>query len=278
MMNCIYIGENEYDTFTKIVKEKYNPSKDVLTAVTIRVENCYNQYLFRFDELESKQFSEFSDIEVEQKKHLQGCYSSLTKTGIPIKSSIFSSQPDVLKTLCPYCMLSTPTTLDHYIGKNEFPEYSFLVKNLVPCCSSCNIIKDEKWRSNYRRRFIHFYNDNFFGEQYLFAELKIVGNTPFMKFSLTKPSALDDKSFQILNWHFEDLKLLEQYEQKCNTLLSTEIKIIKDGNFNDGLTLQQIKIQLQRREKNFADDYGINYWKSIMFQCMSQNVNDLLAC
>ncbi|MBD8082351.1 HNH endonuclease [Chryseobacterium caseinilyticum] len=278
MMKCVYIGENEYDTFATIVTEKYNPSKAVLTTIKTRVESCYNQYLFRFDELEAKQFSEFSAAEVEEKKHLQGCYSSLTKTGIPIKSSILSSQPDVLKTLCPYCLLEAPKTLDHYIGKDEFPEYSFLVKNLIPCCYSCNNIKDIKWRDSYRRRFIHFYNDNFFEEQFLFASLRIIESTPIINLSLVKPQNLDDDSFQIVSWHFEDLKLLDQYEQKCNTLLSTEIKIMKDGNFNDGLTLQQIEVQLQRREKNFADDYGINYWKSIMFQCMSQNVKDLLTC
>lgn len=277
MMKCNYIGENEFSTFGIIIREKRTISRTALINIEARVENCYNQYLFRFEELESKPFSEFSELEIEEKKHLQGCYSSLTKTGLPIKSSIFAKQPNVLKTLCPFCLLGKPTTLDHYIGKDEFPEYSFLVKNLIPCCSGCNTIKDTKWRENYKRRFIHFYNDDFFDDQFLFAELKIIKNTPVMSLSLRKPDDLDDDSFQIIEWHFEDLKLLNQYVEKCNTLISTELKIIKEGRNINHLTTNQVMVNLQISEKKYADDYGLNYWKSVMFQCMSQNVPELLA-
>lgn len=277
MMKCNYIGENEYETFEKIVEEKYSASKTVLTSLKVRIESCYIQYLDRFEELETKPTSEFSISEDDAKRHLQGCYSSLTKTGIPLRASIFSNQPTVLKTLCPFCLLGEPKTLDHYIGQNEFPEYSFLVKNLIPCCYNCNQVKDIGWRYNYKRRFIHFYNDDFFENQFLFAELFIIMGIPSIKFSLTKPSGLDNDSFQIIEWHFHDLDLLQKYRERGNSLLSTEIKIMKDSRDINGLSDEQIKIQLQIKEKNFADDYGINYWQSTMYQCMSHNVNKLLT-
>lgn len=276
MIKCNYIGENEYDTFEKIVEEKYTASRTVLTGIKARVESCYIQYLDRFEELESKPSSEFLVAEIDAKRHLEGCYSSLTKTGIPIRGAIFSKQPDVLKTLCPFCLLGQPTTLDHYIGKDEFPEYSFLVKNLIPCCYACNQVKDIGWRTNYNRRFIHFYNDDFFENQFLFAELLIIKETPIMKLTLKQPDDLEDDSFQIIEWHFEDLNLLQQYKERCNSLLSTELNIMKDS-INDGLSINQIINQLKIKEKNFADDFGLNYWISVMYQCMSQNVNKLLA-
>lgn len=277
MIQCNYIGENEFQTFETIVAEKNNPGRTVLTTIKPRVQLCYQQYLERFDELESKQSSEFLEAEIEERRHLQGCYSSLTATGNPIRASIFSEQPTVLKMFCPFCMLDKPKTLDHYIGQDEFPEYSFLVKNLIPCCYDCNQIKTIKWRENNKRRFIHFYNDNFFENQFLFADLSIIEATPIMNLVLRKPIELSNDSFQIIEWHFKDLNLIQQYKERCNALLSTELKIMKDSSNINGLSNQQIRLQLETSEKNFANDFGLNYWKSVMFQCMSQNVSELLA-
>lgn len=276
MMRCNYIGEYEFQTFETIIDEKNNPGKTILNNIKERVQLCYEQYLERFDELEAKQSSEFSEEEIEERRHLQGCYSSLTKTGAPIRASIFSEQPDVLKMFCPFCLLDKPKTLDHYIGQDEFPEYSFLVKNLIPCCYDCNQIKTTKWRENNRRRFIHFYNDDLFGEQFLFADLAIIANTPIINLSINKPQNMSNENFQIIEWHFEDLNLIQQYKERCNSSLSTELKIIKDSSIN-GLSNQQITDQLIARERNYANGYGLNYWKSVLFQSMSQHVDELLA-
>ncbi|MGC1474152.1 MAG: hypothetical protein WA775_16290, partial [Psychroserpens sp.] len=110
----------------------------------------------------------------------------------------------------------------------------------------------------------------------LFSDLTIIAETPIINLSLQKPENLSDDGFQIIKWHFEDLNLIQQYKERCNSTLSTELKIIKDSS-NNGLSNQQIITQLKTSESNYADDYGLNYWKSTMFQCMSQNVDELLA-
>lgn len=276
MINCNYIGENEFQTFEKIITEKNNPGRIVLNGIKHRVESCYEQYLNRFNELETKQSSEFTEQEIDERRHLQGCYSSLTVTGKSIRASIFSEQPTVLKMFCPFCLLDKPRTLDHYIGQDEFPEYSFLVKNLVPCCYDCNQIKTTRWRQNNRRRFIHFYNDNLFDKQFLFAELAITANTPVINLSIVKPQGMTNEDFQIIECHFEDLNLFQQYKERSNSTLSTELKKIKKL-LNLGFTNEQIIAQLQTSEKSYAEDYGLNYWKSVMFQCMSQKVDELKA-
>ena len=276
MLRCYYIGGDEFLEFENIITEKNNPGKDILTNIKSRVNISYRQYLDRFDELESKVSSDFELVESEERRHLQGCYSSLTSISRKRKALIYSEQPDVLKTFCPFCLLDKPRTLDHYIGQDEFPEYSFLAKNLIPCCYDCNQKKNTTWRRNDKRRFIHFYNDDFFGEQFLFADLILANNTPAFQFSLKQSPTLNDANFQIIQWHFEDLELLEQYGLRCNSLLSTEIKIMTQQIAN-GLSIQQLSEQLSISENNFANDFGVNYWHSVMYQCMSQNVNELLS-
>lgn len=61
---------------------------------------------------------------------------------------------------CPFCMMSEPRTLDHYLCKSSFPEYTLFPLNLVPCCSECNNKKRTMFLDpNGKRQFMHVYYD-----------------------------------------------------------------------------------------------------------------------
>lgn len=60
-------------------------------------------------------------------------YSSEVK-GLDVISDIRNK---LSPTVCPMCGGKYPTTVDHFIPKDKYPEYSFFTKNLVPACS-CN--------------------------------------------------------------------------------------------------------------------------------------------
>ncbi|MDQ7860344.1 HNH endonuclease [Peribacillus frigoritolerans] len=42
------------------------------------------------------------------------------------------------RTKCAYCGIGDTNYMDHYLPKDDFPEYSIHSYNLVPCCSYCN--------------------------------------------------------------------------------------------------------------------------------------------
>ena len=49
-------------------------------------------------------------------------------------------------SMCPFCgNPKSPDTLDHFIPKDEWPEYSILSNNLVPQCRDCAPIKGTKY-------------------------------------------------------------------------------------------------------------------------------------
>lgn len=51
-------------------------------------------------------------------------------------------------TECPYCGNPLiPDTLDHFLPKDDWPEYSILANNLVPQCRSCAPIKGSRYYS-----------------------------------------------------------------------------------------------------------------------------------
>ncbi len=41
---------------------------------------------------------------------------------------------------CPYCGLGQVFTLDHFLAKSRYPQFSVLCENLVACCETCNKI------------------------------------------------------------------------------------------------------------------------------------------
>ncbi|MGN1159175.1 MAG: hypothetical protein ACI4SE_03160 [Lachnospiraceae bacterium] len=109
-------------------------------------------------------------------------------------------------------MLSEPGTFDHYLGKGQFPEYSVLSKNLVPCCSKCNSKKGEKFLSaNGNRIFISFYFDKLPKSSFLVVELGVDGDVPYIKNMYTR-SNMGNSIDEIIETHFDELELFERYK------------------------------------------------------------------
>lgn len=272
MLNCNYTGYNEIVALGTIADEKNNPAKTTLKAIINRIENCYEQYLNNFHTLEGKVKSAILNTENEEKIALQLCYSSETRTFKYIRGKIFDIQPNSLKALCPYCLLNRPKTLDHYIGQSEFPEYSILQRNLIPCCFDCNNKKGEEWRYNKKRRFIHFYNDHFLNHSFLKARLIYTKGSiiPKIDFYLSKPAAMNNSDFKIVKFHFKDLQLLNEYNMRANTLVSSEITVMKESVIN-GITKQNIINSLISRANALANDFGINYWFAEMYITLATN-------
>jgi len=141
MVNCNYIGgqnNDEYDRFVEVINEKNGNRRNSLLGVQNRISNCYQTYLNDFETLQFSNGSIFNNTELIEKEALNHCYSVRTNTFKLKRGEIFESQSIQIKAFCPYCLLNKPATLDHYIGKTEYPEYSILIKNLIPCCNVCN--------------------------------------------------------------------------------------------------------------------------------------------
>lgn len=278
MINCNYLGCNENILFNNITEEKNNPYKTTLRTINGRVLSCYNEYITDFESLQEKLHSSFLVSETNEIDSLKKCYINKTDTFKYVRGQIFEIQPDVLKNFCPYCLIGEPETIDHYITKNEFPEYSALIKNLIPCCYSCNNKKDEVWRKNKKRRYIHFYNDNFLHENFLHAKLilKRGDSTPQINFYLSKPNTMSPSDFRIVKMHFKDLKLLKNYNRKANSMISTEIQIIKQSII-DGIDIIDIRYNLNLRYTALTADHGINYWVAILYQVLANynNINKI---
>ena len=104
------------------------------------------------------------------KEELKNVYSSHmvkgSKNARDIYDSLLSQSPF---GKCPFCGFGHATTLDHYLPKAKYPQFSVLPFNLVPSCKDCNTGKRTGIATTAEDQILHPYFDhqNFIDDQWL---------------------------------------------------------------------------------------------------------------
>lgn len=257
--------------FNDIVKSKNNPAKTELLLIQKDVE-------IRFDEYNSNKFNlEHLSGSPYLKNHdfLISCYESETIKRNETVAAIKKDQPNNTKGTCQYCCINSPKTIDHYLPKGIFPEFSVFTLNLIPCCGDCNQMKDEKVKdSNNIREFINFYFDDFLNIQFLFCDISIVGNEPVADFFIQNTNNLSSNNYKIIKNHFSNLRLFERYKDKINTEIS-EIKNSCEAEIAYGLDKTIISSVLLDRSQRNKKTFGVNYWKAVLMEGLA-NCQDFI--
>ena len=104
---------------------------------------------------------------------------------------------------CPVCGRDNVGTLDHYLPKADYSEYSFFSLNLVPACSRCNNARNNLVRGvNHGERPVHPYYDAF-AERRL---MSIVAEPDWRAPRLTPiPFEVEGDELVIVQWHIDNI-------------------------------------------------------------------------
>lgn len=242
-----------------------------MLALKERVFERYNFYTQNKNNLNA--IRPVNVIGEDEKKLLENSYqnSSIFKK---VKQQLLENIPAGRTGMCPFCMISEPTTFDHYFSESEYPEYIIFAPNLVPCCSQCNSIKGNRlFSENQRaRKIIHFYYDSLPQIQYLKAVFKVDNKIPQVSFSLKFEH--ESEITTIIANHFDTLHLLERYKKQSNDVVSTECEIIKE-QLKSGGTVEECAEILKIRANAFQKVNGSNYWKTCIYMAMSESQEQL---
>lgn len=199
---------------------------------------------------------------------LRSCYGTKTKGLDDIIELIQSAQPRQLLEKCPYCGITLPNTHDHYLPASKFPELAVHGLNLVPCCSTCNGKKGDRWKDGKQRLFIHFYSDVIPVSQYLFADLISTPNDTSLgaKFSIKRPSKVDVNDWAIIQNHYEKLHLIDRYSQFVNDEISTALGACVDHLSDGGNSSEQFINKMAVRLESI---FGNNHWRAVLYKSLS---------
>lgn len=252
------------------IKGKLNTEKSTLTALEGKVTARYSLFEQAITNSNLFDFAQDTTLLV-HKEMLVGCYEGRTKKVKEVFTLIETSQSAGFLRVCPYCGITLPKTYDHYLPKTLFPELSVHALNLIPCCGTCNGIKGDVWKNETNIAFLHLYSAIIPDEEFLSVELftRPSANSIGAKFHLKKPEDMDNDVWNILSCHYENLKLLERYDELANDEI-TRIFTSCVCHLNDGgNSIAGFLVPLGKSEESL---YGLNYWLAILIKALSSNV------
>lgn len=250
-----------------IVKNKQEPNKTNLENIKDIVIKQYQSYEENKNNLENVEKS--IKINPMEANALKGCYTrDREKIVGKITDSIISALNAPYVSNCPHCSFeSAPNTIDHYMPKEKYPEFSILPINLIPMCFDCNNIKGTDWLIGGSRAAINYYFDDFGEHRMLYGELKKNGDDFFAEFRLEKSEDILDYEFDIVKNHFKTYNLLERYMKSAATVISFVATSIESNDLTKEIHIINLKSNIKTNDIIF----GKNYWKTSVLEAICNN-------
>jgi len=170
---------------------------------------------------------------------------------------------------CPMCGSAQAGTLDHYLPKSIFPEFSILGKNLVPACSYCNNTKSDRLPTGPSSRFFHPYFDQLPPARVLFANID-VEDTVTVDYQIRRSPDVDAQLVDVLEFHFVELGLAKIYRANANGELFNRYEALTEY-LGPGQDVDAVKRYLDREARSCRAYRGLNDWKTALLSTLAQH-------
>lgn len=161
---------------------------------------------------------------------------------------------------CPFCGSLGIGSVDHFLPKDVFPEFSIYSLNLIPACSFCN--SDEKGTiymgDNPPTRFIHPYFDKI-GDK---AILSVAFASPYdaVEFSAVPAPGLVGDELEIVRFHISKL-LGDAFERHIGNLWSKLPRLVTAyGGQSLRVTQATVQACVQWEFTSSQISTGLNSW------------------
>lgn len=205
------------------------------------------------------------------KKELTETYSSYMvgkgKSARVIYDFLLSQSP---LGKCPFCGFGHATTLDHYLPKAKYPQFSVLPFNLVPSCKDCNTGKRTAIATTAKDQSLHPYFDhqNFIEDQWLYAKVRET-KPATIYFFVKAPDQWDDISKERVKAHFKAFKLDSRYSVEAgNELVSLRDILVQ---YCQLFGSNWVRSHLQIEAESSANQHS-NSWQTAMYQALAASV------
>ncbi|MFP5495702.1 MAG: HNH endonuclease [Gammaproteobacteria bacterium] len=174
-----------------------------------------------------------------------------------------------IRGACPVCGRDALGTLDHYLPKSLYSEFSFFSKNLVPCCDRCNNKRNALVRGDGAgERPLHPYFDNFAVNRILSVQFEPDWRAP----KLTPiPFDLVGQELATVRWHIENVIRPAGIDDYLVDLWGTMVSELKQF-FPEVLTIVDLKRAILRYESyERVVSQSPNSWRSAYYHGLARN-------
>lgn len=204
------------------------------------------------------------------KKELKDVYSAhMVPKGKPARKVydyVLASAP---RGRCPFCGFGHASTLDHYLPKSKYPQFSVLPLNLVPCCKDCNSGKHADSAITEAQQSLHPYFDHaqYVNEQWLFAAVNQTSPVT-IHFYAQAPDHWADISKARVQSHFEEFKLGARYAIEASNQLACLRDTLTSYREINGVAAVKQHLTI---EANTHFRQHKNSWQTAMFQSLANS-------
>ncbi len=170
---------------------------------------------------------------------------------------------------CPMCGSQHPGTIDHYLPRERFPEFSILPCNLIPACPHCNSgVKKGHYRGTTSpERFIHPYFETLAD-----APIWHVGIQPPLEAARFRPqvaASVPSYDQPMVQFHLDNI-LGDVFQDYVSTQWSQLPILIHGWSVpNEPITQQSVASQLSGHLRDTAVTSGVNGWRTALLRGIS---------
>ncbi len=252
--------------FDAIATAKHMPRRRRMRAARARVLEAYGAYEQAAPEVGDLNVAELTDHQKEAMRH---AFIVETAPMTDLRGNLLKR---VSVARCPFCGISESSTLDHYLPKERYPEFSVFPKNLVPSCAVCNTRKRNRIleESTNVRLFLHPCFDLVPELAFLTVRTRMEEDALVLSYRLTRPTGMTARTFQHLQSHFRLLGLADRYRLMALEHLGGQYPALRRA-YGVGEDAERVASKLIEGAEDFEEASGPNYWLAKLYRALAAN-------
>jgi hypothetical protein len=266
MKNIPPYSDDPFDFHKDVISSKKRTKSDPelktrLTSYNPQIESLFDTYKNKLDQNKLEELIEQGYTD-EKKNSLLKLYSFKAQCFQKLKVSLTTRPENIIDNICQNCTVGEVNSFDHILPKDDYCEFVVNPLNLFPCCTKCNGHKSTTWVVDGNRKFLNLYSDQLPEQQYLFVDIEIEDGDLNINYSVKNPNNIDPILFNIIDSHYDKLKLCQRFKDNSDLIVSElEVSI---NQFKALLPLETIKNTFIDECQEHQQISGHNFWKSLL--------------
>ena len=173
---------------------------------------------------------------------------------------------------CPYCALSAPRELDHYLPKSDYEALAIYPLNLIPVCSDCNKAKGSFVpEPPLAPGFFHPYFQTLPDTTFMCAKVDFTDGALDVEFRIER-TKINPELAVMLQFQLDRIKLNSRNLPPITHFLFAQ-RTSMLALYSGGGAYDQVSDFLRRSAKSMAKDYGANDWRPALLVALADNHN-----
>lgn len=266
MRSILLLAVDAIEAFDEIAAAKHEPRRRRMRSARAKVLTAYQSYEDAVPEIGNLDEATLTDL---QKKAMRHAFTVETQPMTALRGSLLKR---ISVARCPFCGISESSTVDHYLPKETYPEFSVFPKNLVPSCAVCNTRKRDRIlvEGTNVRMFLHPCYDVIPDEAFLAVRVRMETGALIVSYRLIRPALMALHTFQHLQSHFNELDLADRYRRMGLEHLGGQYPALRRayGAAEDAVRVADMLIE---GATDFEEVSGSNYWLAKLYRALAGN-------